>query len=181
MNKIQELYQKLRSFEEQLSAEFKNKLECKNLCSRCCYVDLSVFEVEANNIKEWYSSLPPEQKHELTNIWKTIPQTETKNFHGEKALSCVFLKNESCTIYEARPLICRTQGLALKVKIQKEDFLDICPLNEDALTELRDKDVLNLELLNHLLSLIEQDDAEGEARARIPLVDLLAVFLEDQS
>lgn len=173
---INDLYLKVGDFEAGISSTAKSLSNCKNGCSRCCYVDLSVFEVEANNIKTWFEKLPETKKDELKEVWKS-PLSEMLNFHEQMTPSCPFLHKESCTIYEARPLICRTQGLALKFKDQTEELLDICPLNEEMLDVLSGKEILNLDLLNLILSQLENIESQGQTRSRVKLSSLKASIL----
>lgn len=161
---IHDLYKKVAQFERELGHEAKAKSQCKNGCSKCCYTDISVFEIETSNIKTWFHSLSQTQQMDLKALWK-LPRTEG---------SCAFLRNESCTIYEVRPLICRTQGLAFKFKNDGEEFVDICPLNDEMIPVLKDKEIINLDLLNMILSQLEKQDAKGTERARTRLADLKA-------
>lgn len=159
--KIHDLYDKVRAFEEGMSKKTKDLSQCKKGCSRCCMVDLSVFQVEADNITNWFSHLSSSEQEKRRAQWKDEP--------GE---ACSFLVNDACTIYEARPLICRTQGLAFSFKADSESFIDICPLNEDMLDVMLETEVLNLDLLNLILSQVEKLDASGNERPRIPLKEL---------
>lgn len=163
---IHDLYEKVARFEQELGHEAKAKSQCKNGCSKCCYTDISVFEIEAHNIRSWFKTLSPARQDEIKSLWK-LPRTEG---------SCTFLRNESCTIYEARPLICRTQGLAFKFKSDGGEFVDICPLNEDMISHLTDKEIINLDLLNMILSQMEKQDAKGASRERTKLEDLKAIL-----
>lgn len=140
-------------------------------CAKCCYTDISIFEVEAKNLRSWFTSLPDEKKLELTNYWKE-PSQETRSFSGEVVSSCVFLHNETCTVYEARPLICRTQGHALNFQEEDKSYVDICPLNEDMLESLQSSGMMNLDLLNSILSGLENLDSGNQERKRIRLKDL---------
>ncbi|MGZ3809289.1 MAG: YkgJ family cysteine cluster protein, partial [Bacteriovorax sp.] len=63
--------------------------------------------------------------------------------------ACAFLYDDRCTIYEARPVICRTQGAPLF--LQEENVLDYCPLNFKE-GDPPKEDWLNLDRLNTLLS-----------------------------
>lgn len=161
---INDLYKKVAQFESELGNSIKALSQCKNGCSKCCYTDISVFEVEASNIRSWFSSLSSEQQLAIKEKWN-LPQTEG---------SCAFLRNESCTIYEARPLICRTQGNALRYVEENEPYIDICPLNEEMIEEMEDKDVMNLDLMNTIVSKIEQEDSKNTSRMRVSLKDLQA-------
>ncbi len=163
---IPELYLKIEEFQNRQRAELLARSTCKNGCSRCCYTDISVFAIEANPIREWFNSLNSGQKSTLLERWK----------EPRPPGACAFLRNDSCTIYEARPLICRTQGLALRFQEEKEGLrqtlIDICPLNDSMLEIIHENEVLNLDLLNRILATLEQQEAQGTPRERPRLVDL---------
>ena len=174
---IKNLYQKVADFEAKENEEAKAFSQCRAGCSRCCYVDLSVFGVEAKNIEDWFSSLSLEKKSELRQLWLK-PQTQTKSFSGEDVTSCAFLVDEKCTIYEARPLICRTQGMALKFKNHESEYVDICPLNEEMLNLLASSEIINLDLLNSIL--VQLEKIRGETK-RVQLSTLKQKFQKEES
>lgn len=169
--KIQDLYDKIALFEEKISPSVREQSSCKMGCAKCCYTDISIFEVEAKNLRSWFTSLTDEKKLELKSYWKE-PSRQTRSFSGEDVSSCVFLHNEMCTVYEARPLICRTQGHALNFREGAESYVDICPLNEDMLESIQSSEVMNLDLLNSILSGLEKLDSGNQERKRIRLKDL---------
>lgn len=112
-------YYKLRKDIDSVSAKLEVKhrkhLECKAGCDLCC-MDYGVLPVEffsiieelkANNFDK--ATLPP------------IPENDD---------SCVFLKNHVCTIYQSRPVICRTHGLPLLFTNNEGEWqLSACELN----------------------------------------------------
>ena len=159
---IHQLYSKIDDFQNQQRDSLKAQYQCKNGCSRCCHTDISVFEIEKTNLLLWFQSLSSAQKHELNGKWN-LPRAEG---------ACAFLRNDSCTVYEARPLICRTQGLAMLFNEDEQPFLDICPLNESALEDIEENEILNLDLLNNILAQMEQQDAKNTDRDRTRLEDL---------
>lgn len=159
---IKDLYNKVADFEARISSEAMKHSQCRKGCSKCCYTDISVFEVEAANVRNWFKTLTESQKSELHSKWNT-PSNEG---------ACAFLHEEACTIYEARPLICRTQGLAMSFKEDDQFFADICPLNEDMLNELADSEFVNLDLLNMILSQLEKLDAGEMNRDRVKLTSV---------
>ncbi len=80
---------------EHLSKIHSDHLQCKKGCDLCC-MDYKIFPVE------FYS------------ILKKLKSTSISLRRSKKAVnSCVFLKDHACTIYEHRPIICRTHGLPL--------------------------------------------------------------------
>jgi len=163
---IRDLYLKIDEFQNRQRAELRARSTCKNGCSRCCHTDISVFAVEATPIREWFLGLDSGQKSVLLERWN----------EPQQAAACAFLRNDSCTIYEARPLICRTQGLALRFEEEQagvmESLIDICPLNDSMLEIIQETEVLNLDLLNRILVTLEQQDAQGTTRGRTRLADL---------
>jgi Fe-S-cluster containining protein len=77
----------------QMSARAGDALSCKRGCDACCVGGLSVLPVEAALI-EALGTRPPAQQREGM---------------------CAFLDDDgACTVYEARPVLCRTHGLALR-------------------------------------------------------------------
>lgn len=115
-------------------------MKCKEGCSKCCFTDISIFKVESERIKDWFNSQDIEVQNELKVLWAT------KNESG----ACTFLYGDRCTIYEARPVICRTQGAPLF--LASENALDYCPLNFES-GDPPKEDWLNLERLNTMLAL----------------------------
>ena len=95
-------------------------LQCKAGCCDCCIDGLSVFEIEADNIRATYPDL----------LENSLPHP---------AGACAFLDEGGlCRIYEQRPYVCRTQGLPLHWMDVDDDgtftgFRDICPKNDDTL------------------------------------------------
>lgn len=134
------LQENASGFFEKISSKYPAEMKCKEGCSKCCYTDISVFKVESVRIKEWFDTLDIETKKELRILWAT------KN----EPSSCTFLYNDRCTVYEARPVICRTQGAPLF--LGSENVLDYCPLNFES-GDPPKEDWLNLERLNTMLSL----------------------------
>lgn len=82
------------------------KVSCKKGCSSCCYIPVHVTNSEA----EILTLLAKELK---VDIEKMKLQAKTKNQKEWMALpladsKCVFLHHDVCSIYEVRPLYCRT-------------------------------------------------------------------------
>jgi len=157
---IETLQENASGFFDKINTKYSNQMKCSEGCSKCCFTNISVFKVESERIAEWFSSQEPVVQNELRELWKT------KNETG----ACTFLYNDRCTIYEARPVICRTQGAPLF--LQSENVLDYCPLNFEA-GDPPKEDWLNLERLNTMLSLAAKTSGLEE---RIKLNKLKANF-----
>ena len=117
---LAELYRELGLRTEALAAHHRARLRCERGCSACCLDELTVFAVEADAILR--SAPHP-------------PANSRPSAHPPGA--CAFLDDDgACRIYAARPLVCRTQGLPLRVFVEDEDDelierRDICPLNAE--------------------------------------------------
>ena len=90
-------------------------LQCRRGCSACCVDDLTVWDVEAELIREAHAEL----------LRDGIPR---------EVGACAFLDAEGgCRVYANRPYVCRTQGLPLRwLEVedgQEVEIRDICPLN----------------------------------------------------
>lgn len=98
-------------------------------------------------------------------------------------VACPLLVDNRCSIYESRPLICRTQGLPLLLEAEDgEQEVDFCPLNftaPEALDDLDEDSLIPLDDLNLKLAIVNlqhcrengiADEASGE---RIRIADIL--------
>lgn len=168
---IQDLYNKVESFHSNTSLQVTDNMACQKGCSQCCYVELSVFSIEAENIKTWFQQLSTQEREDLKIKLKS-QQDQKLNFFGEITEPCCFLKEDKCLIYDVRPLICRTQGNALMISSPNDStYIDICPLNEGALSFLQKKDVINLDILNSIL--VQMNHHFGYNENRISLRSLI--------
>jgi hypothetical protein len=115
---LQSLYGKIDTETGRLFALHGSRMKCGRGCSRCCVDDVTVAEVEADNIRRHHQDL----------LTRGIPQAPGM---------CAFLDDQgACRIYEHRPYVCRSQGLPLRWIDQDEEgrfveLRDICPLNEE--------------------------------------------------
>lgn len=97
---------------DQLHQKHQIHTKCKNGCSKCC-MNFSVLPVEFHSILSEVLSNPPEK------------------LNNDEPNSCLFLLNNSCSIYKHRPSICRSHGLPiLNMDNEGENWeLSYCPLN----------------------------------------------------
>jgi hypothetical protein len=134
------------------------RIQCRRGCSSCCVDGLSVFEVEAQNIRDHHAEL-----------------IATGTPHAEGA--CAFLDERgACRIYEERPYVCRTQGLPLRWIEERDgravELRDICPLNEvgELIQEMRADACWSIGPVEERLALLQL--AAGAASPRTRLRDL---------
>ncbi len=123
---------------------------------------LTVFKVEKEYIRQHIDAHPTKFK-ELAELDAADP------WKGER---CRFLDPEgNCSVYEARPLICRSHGAPLTFTAMEQKQTDVCPLNFEKLDldKLADGDLINLDTMNTLLVLINRHFSEDESGERYPL------------
>jgi Fe-S-cluster containining protein len=114
---LEALYREVDEKSAQLSELHGERLQCRRGCSACCVDEITVFDIEAANIRRHHDSL-------LTS--------ESPHPPG----ACAFLDAAgACRIYAQRPYVCRTQGLPLRwldetAEGERVELRDICPLNE---------------------------------------------------
>ena len=152
-----ELYQQLIANVDDLTAQLNERyqahLQCGAGCSGCCHHHLSVFAVEAAVLTEAIQALPAATRERLQQQANDVKERDA---HGAR-VACPLLVDNLCSVYEARPLICRTQGLPLLYEADDgAQEIDFCPLNfdsDEAIAELADDYLVPLDLLNLKLAM----------------------------
>ena len=126
-------------------------LACKPGCHSCCVGGLSILSVEAFALQEHVDA------HGLSSPPSPPPG------------GCAFLdRGGACTVYEARPFVCRTHGLPLRMPRETSgerpaqrrtlrvlDDTEVCELNFTKRTPAAE-DVLDAERISALLLVVEQ-------------------------
>ena len=93
---LYKLHEMIDELAAPLNAQHEPRLQCKRGCFGCCTDDLTVFTIEAERIKQDYPQLLADEQ----------PHAPGR---------CAFLDAQgACRIYDARPYVCRTQGLPLR-------------------------------------------------------------------
>ncbi len=122
------LTDKLSAHEEKLLARYSEQIVCREGCSSCCILQ-SVFPVDAYIIYNAVTSGAVDRS--------SLEFDETPGM-------CAFLKNGLCSVYAARPVICRTHGYPVLV----EGSIDFCPKNFSGVKSIESEHILDLENLN---------------------------------
>jgi len=108
--------------------KYGDKLQCRRGCSKCCSQIFNITLLDAYIIQEHIKSLPPERQAVLKSkakeylLNKHLPLKKevaglsrtSEAERGGFGLPCPALGAEGeCTIYEARPVICRRFGIPI--------------------------------------------------------------------
>ena len=88
LKKLEAVYELLG----EIGAHIAPSTPCKKGCSSCCHYGVTVSEIEVQYIEA-------RTKHK--RLKQMLPN---EDFHGQ---ACPFLKENSCSIYLARPFVCR--------------------------------------------------------------------------
>jgi len=153
IGQLNQFYSKVDQWFNHYQDLYGQALKCRKGCSQCCQVNLSVFPVEAYLIAT-------QTVGDRIFLPLNIGLDDFQQHRPTAKSFCHFLDQEgACTIYQSRPLICRTQGAILKWQAEEIE-LDCCPLNfADEYAHLfplqRPQDWLDLDHLNKVLSAFE--------------------------
>lgn len=170
------LLHKIDDLSQRQLNEYGTEITCKVGCFDCCRPPDSLFRVEVEPLQEAIRALSPQQKQEVEERLQAYEASERE--------LCPLLENGSCSIYEGRPVICRTQGFALWLRqesqesgesedIPAEGLMNWCSYNFQQKQPTKE-DAFDVQRLNVMLSLMTSLHwPPAEARK-----DLVAVIRE---
>jgi len=145
-----------RFVSELVDGRLAGKIRCRPGCSACC-MEFSILPLEAAML---------------------LAGRDCRAAGGQRRKGrCVFLDDDRCTVYPLRPIICRTQGMALAYIDEIEERIEVsaCPLNFAEDDVLEQVDLLFMDGFNERLAALNlrYSQENGLAAAvRIALVDL---------
>jgi Fe-S-cluster containining protein len=149
------LLRKLAGIEKRLYGKYLHAIECRKGCSDCCVLG-GVFAVEAEGMRRAVSRLKPGIKKMLSD--------RIARRRGDR---CILLYQDSCLIYKARPVICRTHGYPLlvngKLAFCDRNFRGIKAMDSGCVTDL---DRLNLALAAINIAFM-RDTKERKTRVKL--------------
>ncbi|MEM7157535.1 MAG: YkgJ family cysteine cluster protein [Myxococcota bacterium] len=141
-----------------------DQMQCRAGCARCCHQRFGVFEVEAHRVRAALVRLGRQDPELRERVRQQADDPDA-------AVHCALLVDDRCTVYEDRPLLCRTHGLPTLIRDEQGTSLQGCPLNFTS-EEPPPASVLDLSAVNAPLSVMARMwDGHG---ARIDLADLAA-------
>lgn len=144
------------------------RLRCGPGCSDCCR-PITVFPVEAVRLAVALRELPASEAEALRD--------RARQAAGDGP--CPLLtEDRRCRLYDARPVICRTQGLPLLVRRDGEAQVTACPLNDLSAGPLPAAAVIDLERLNTILATVNRMFVERylpDAPERLSIAEALEI------
>ncbi|WP_246125751.1 YkgJ family cysteine cluster protein [Geobacter argillaceus] len=128
---------------ERIAAVYGNHIKCAPGCDACCR-HLTLFPVEAYALAKAVNALAEPLRTELrAEAASTTPEAP-----------CPLLRESTCLLYDARPLICRTHGFPILLETADGTREDHCPRNFQGLASLPGNAVIQLERLNEALATV---------------------------
>ncbi|HKV41862.1 MAG TPA: YkgJ family cysteine cluster protein [Blastocatellia bacterium] len=129
--------------------KFANRMQCRSGCSMCCSQMFSISLIEAAYISRAVKAMAPGDRDRLRSAARSYVE-QAKHLTGtagkgtgEESLvpvpglrfACPALENDACSIYGARPIICRKWGIPI-FNPKKPLELQACELNFSAGEEI---------------------------------------------
>lgn len=138
MNNYKQLLKKIDSFVGTLHKKYPDSFSCKKGCADCCIAGITVWQVEYDNILDY--------------LKKDVPSPLVGEGHGEGA-KCHFLDAQNtCAIYDARPIVCRLWGMPMA---RDEGDVNCCEKNfADSIKGLIKPDIINGDVILKTLAAI---------------------------
>lgn len=167
------LVEKVAATTELLFERRRADMACKAGCESCCHVWLSVSQVESTQVRAGLRALTQENRSAVAARGAREQAQEASGTHSPR---CAMLRPDGqCEIYEHRPLVCRTQGFALRYPpgfipeaAVRERFpgseVTCCPLNFTRRAPTQ-SDALDAERVDQLLALVNYRYADAHALA----------------
>ena len=141
---------------EDLTGYYGEEVTCFKGCSACCKVPRSVLPLEAEYLIENVQL----DRGSIERILKNAGDSE----------NCAFLVHDLCTIYQHRPIICRTHGLPLLYYFddRKEYGITHCDLNfKNWQSDFLQTRVLEMETINEKLRQINSNSGNNSERVSL--------------
>lgn len=170
VSRIEELAHKVDAFFARVAVRHGTDMQCATGCSDCCHVRLTVTAVEAAAIRAHVTTWPTEQRRNLAEAGPTD--------------RCAALDAAGrCKIYPARPLVCRSHGVPIRLRRGALPVVQACYRNFTHTTPDPDCVLDQVTLSTTLLAVdaAEARDPAGEtgpgpagAPPRVELASLLA-------
>jgi len=162
---------------------FADRMQCRRGCSMCCSQMFSISSVEAGYISRAIRAMPNAQRDRLRAsasqyvtdarklIGKDVNEEDAISPRPGLRLACPALVGDACSIYEARPIICRKWGIPI-FNPAKPAELQACELNfkpgeEVDIEGLIEPQVALLEEWVELKGLASRSSGKAQARSTV--------------
>ena len=167
MSRLGELHAKVDAFFARVEARHGDDMQCRTGCSDCCRVRLTITSVEAAAVRAEVAGWPAARRRALAAAGPTD--------------RCAALDEAGrCRIYEARPIVCRSHGVPIRMRRGALPVIEACSRNFTR-TEPDPDCVLDQATLSALTFAVDREaggPAGGLAADDAARVDLAALLAE---
>ena len=157
-----ELCRVIEESSNEISQKFITQITCKVGCHSCCIPKLSISKIEKERIKDFVQ--------QNLSVYKRLQDIEKDNPH--KSMRCLMLDEKGkCSIYEVRPVICRTHGYPILYSDRDQWFADVCSLNftDQPLENLEESDFIIVDVINQHIALSNLEEGFDDSRYELRL------------
>lgn len=118
MSRYPELAAKIDAFFDRVTAHHGDAMACHTGCSDCCHVRLTITAVEAAAIRDEIATWSADRRAALARSIEVAP-----------AEHCAALVEGRCAIYAARPVVCRSHGVPIRMREGSLPVIRACHRN----------------------------------------------------
>jgi hypothetical protein len=162
VSRLAELTWKVDAFFARVADRHGADMQCATGCSDCCHVRLTITAVEAAAIRAHVLTWPSERRGELANAAPGSDRCAALDSAGK------------CKVYDARPLVCRSHGVPIRITRNRLPVVQACHRNFARTTPDADC-ILDQATLSATLYAVDAAEADPAApRDRVDLAGLLA-------
>lgn len=167
MSRLGELHAKVEAFFARVEARHGDDMQCRTGCADCCRVRLTITGVEAAAIRAEVARWPAARRRALAADDAAAAADAADNDDRCAALDA----RGRCRIYDARPIVCRSHGVPIRMRRGALPVIEACPRNFTRTAPEADC-VLDQTTLSALTLALDRE-AGGDG-ARVDLAALLA-------
>ena len=116
MSRLGELTCKVDAFFARVAERHGADMQCQTGCADCCHVRLTITGVEASAIRAHVAAWPVPRRRQLAVV-------------GPDDRCAALGPDDRCKIYDARPLVCRSHGVPIRLRRGALPVVEACHRN----------------------------------------------------
>lgn len=159
MSRLDELAAKIDAFFARVEGRHGSEMQCQTGCSDCCHVRLTITATEASALRTEIATWAADRRAALV-----------ANARASTDRCAALDPGGRCLVYAARPVVCRSHGVPIRMRLDSLPVVQSCHRNFTELTPDADC-VLDQSTLSALVLAV--DRAEGGDGSRVDLATLL--------